>query len=41
MRDMLKNSKKITYAENHVRILSALNDSSILQIENLAKELVA
>ena len=41
MKGMLEKCKNLEYAQNNVTILSALNDSSILQIENLAKELVA
>ena len=36
---MLEKSKNITYAQNNVKILSALNEQNIIQIENLAKEL--
>ena len=40
MSDMLSKSKNITYAENTVKILSALNDESKAQISALAKELI-
>ena len=39
MREMLANSKELTYTENNVRILSALSDHSRAQIEALAEEL--
>ena len=39
MRNMLDSCKNITWAENTVRILSALNDESSAQLEKLAKEL--
>ena len=39
MQSMLANSKELTYTENNVRILSALNDDSRAQIEALAEEL--
>ena len=39
MKDMLKDSKNLSYAETDVKILSALNDSSKEEIENLAEEL--
>ncbi len=39
MGDMLAASKNITFAENKVRILSAMNDESKKQIEALADEL--
>ena len=35
----LEGSKNITYAENSVKILSALNADSIAQTEALAEEL--
>lgn len=40
MKDMLVKQKNITYTENNVKVLSALNSDSINQIENLAKELI-
>lgn len=40
MKKMLANSKNLTYTESTVRILSALNNESIEQLEALAKELV-
>ena len=39
MRDMLANSKNLTYPETSVKILSALNDESLAQIDALAREL--
>jgi len=39
MRSMLEKSKNITYTENNVRILSALNEESTNQLGALAKEL--
>ena len=39
MTKMLEGSKNITYTENNVRILSALNEDSIAQIDALAQEL--
>ena len=39
MKEMLTNSKNITYTENAVRIMSALNDESSAQIDALAAEL--
>ena len=39
MAGMLEKSKNITYAENKVKILSALNDESKKQIDALAEEL--
>ena len=39
MRKMLENSKELTYTENNVSIMSALNDTSRQQIEALAQEL--
>jgi len=39
MRNMLENSKDITYTENNVRIMSALNAESKQQLLNLADEL--
>ena len=39
MKGMLEKSKNITYAENTVKILSALSDESRAQIEALAEEL--
>ncbi len=39
MAKMLENSKNLTYAENHVKIFSALSDESRAQIEALAEEL--
>ncbi|MBR6534836.1 MAG: flavin reductase [Clostridia bacterium] len=39
MKGMLENSKNITYAENTVKILSALNEDSLKQIDALADEL--
>jgi len=39
MKEMLSNSKNLTFTENNVRILSALNDESIAQIDALSEEL--
>ena len=39
MRDMLKDSKNLTYTQTNVKMLSALNDTSREEIENLAEEL--
>ena len=39
MTRMLEGSKNITYTENNVRILSALNEQSTAQVEALAQEL--
>ena len=39
MKEMLAQSKNLNYAENTVRILSALNDESSAQLEALANEL--
>ena len=39
MKGMLEKSKNLTYTENNVKILSALNDESKAQIEALAAEL--
>ena len=39
MKGMLENCKGLIYAENEVKILSALNDESRAQLEALAKEL--
>ena len=39
MRNMLEGSKNLTFTNTTVRILSALNDESKAQIEDLAKEL--
>ncbi len=39
MRDMLEKCKNLTFAENSVKIVSALSDESIAQIDTLAKEL--
>ena len=41
MKSMLEGCKNLEYAENGVRILSALNDDSRAQIEALAEELAA
>lgn len=40
MTKMLEKSKNITYTESNVRILSALNDESMAQLEALAEELM-
>ncbi|MDO5124057.1 MAG: flavin reductase [Eubacteriales bacterium] len=39
MKSLLEKSKNLTYAENTVKIISALNEESTEQIENLAAEL--
>ncbi len=39
MKDMLEKQKNLTYTENNVRIMSALNEESALQLENMANEL--
>ena len=39
MRGMFEKSKNITFAENTVRIMSALNEESSKQLDNLANEL--
>ena len=39
MKSMLEKSKNITYAENNVTILSALNEASTAQVLQLAEEL--
>ena len=39
MKSMLENSKNITYAENNVKIMSALNEDSKAQLDALAREL--
>ena len=39
MGEMLAKSKNLTFCENTVRILSALNEQSIVQVEALAEEL--
>ena len=40
MTKMLEKSKNITYTESNVKILSALNEESFVQLENLADELM-
>ena len=40
MKGMLEKSKNLTFAENEVKINSALNDESSAKIEALAKELI-
>ena len=40
IKNMLENSKNITFTENNVKILSALNEQNLIEIKNLAKELV-
>ena len=39
MRGMLENQKNLTFTENNVKIVSALNEESMSQIDALAKEL--
>ena len=41
MKGMLEKSKNITYTETTVKILSALNDASRAQLEDMARELCA
>ena len=40
MKNMFEGSKEITFCENTVKIMSALNDESKAQIEALANELL-
>jgi flavorubredoxin len=40
MKAMFEKSKNITFAENEVEIMSAVNEQSISKIKELAKELV-
>ena len=40
MADMLAGCKNLTFAENSVKIISAVNEQNINEIENLAEELV-
>ena len=40
MKTMLEKSKNLKYAENNVKILSALNEESRLELDNLADELL-
>ncbi|MBR6810055.1 MAG: FprA family A-type flavoprotein, partial [Clostridia bacterium] len=39
MKGMLENSKNLTFAENTVKIMAALNEQSLQQIDLLAEEL--
>ena len=39
MKKLLENSKNLTFTENSVKILSALDDNSRAQIDALAEEL--
>ncbi len=39
MKKMFENSKNLTYTDTTVRIMSALNDDSLAQVEELAEEL--
>lgn len=41
MKGMLEGSKNLTYCDNNVRLVSALNDASRAQIDALAEELAA
>jgi flavorubredoxin len=41
MKGMLEGCKNMTYCENGVKIISALNDASRTQVEALAEELAA
>ena len=40
MKGMLENCKNLEFAENNVKIMSSLNEPTISQIEQLAKELI-
>ena len=40
MKDKMSSLKNITFLNNNVKILSALNDSSLKQINDLADELI-
>lgn len=40
MKGMLENSKNLNYTESGVKILSAVNDNNLLEIDALAKELI-
>ena len=40
MKGMLENSKNLEYLETNVKIMSSLNETTISQIEQLAKELI-
>jgi hypothetical protein len=40
MKGMLEGSKNLTFTENNVKILSALNDESKAQIDALCAELI-
>ena len=39
MKSMFENSKNITFAENNVKILSAMNDETVTALNALAEEL--
>ena len=41
MKGMLEGCKNMTYCENDVKIVSALNDDSRAQLDALAEELAA
>ena len=41
MKGMFEGSKNMTYCDNNVKILSALNDQSRAQVEALAEEIAA
>jgi len=41
MKGMLEGCKNMTYCDNNVKILSALNDQSRAQVEALAEEIAA
>ena len=41
MKGMLENCKNITYAQNEIKIMSAVNDDTIAKLDELAKELCA
>jgi flavorubredoxin len=40
MKGMLENCKNLTFAENNVKIMSALSNENLSQIESLAKEML-
>ena len=41
MMKLLEGSKDITFADSKVTILSAMNDANIIQLQNLAAEMLA
>jgi hypothetical protein len=40
MKSMLEKSKNLTFAENEIKILSAVSQENLCQLEKLAQELV-